>query len=167
MFDFSSPIRPPHRKLLPLIVKEQTPMTQQFNTINDALKWCIDHPGQRCRDAAGREVWFNMKERSREKLVFNCNLMYGETRGDDNLPVLYTDLNHFDLTTLRPVEVEPEKPTLNNLAALENWDWFKVTLPNGATDKFMKGFRWIGGGYAALYTALSAGWPVEFGRDEA
>ena len=62
---------------------------------------------------------------------------------------------------------KPEKPTLKNLAALENWDWFKVTLPN--SHRLLKNKArnevWTHD-YLTLQTALSAGWPVEFGRDD-
>lgn len=134
-------------------------MTQQFNTITDALKWCLDHPGQKLVDKDGRKVWNNI-----DTLMFITNVLEnGAIVSEGVFNMFPSDFPKFDLPTLSPQE--PEKPTLNNLAALENWDWFRVTLPNGVVDPWVKKYGWLGG-YSGLYTALSAGWPVEFGRDE-
>lgn len=144
--------------------KEQNPMTtQQFNTINDALKWCIDHPGQRCRDGKGREIWFQLLHEGLSLFQTNIDFSGQVSRCENALT--FEEMAWLDLSTLRPVSVEPEKPTLGNLAALENWDWIKVTLPNGRThENTSYGGGWVSG-YIWLYIALSAGWPVEFGRD--
>ena len=132
-------------------------MTQQFDTINDALKWCIDHPDQRLRDKDGREIWCVLD------LENNASIRIA-IGGSNMFP---SELKGLDLPTLRPLEAEPEKPTLENLAALENWDWFKVTLPNssGLLKNKARNEVWTHD-YLTLQTALSAGWPVEFGRYE-
>lgn len=148
--------------------KEQNPMSEQFfKDPNECLKWCIDHPGQRCRDGAGREVWFHEDEENDDELGFQCNILSAKSQSNECYPLFYSDLKHFDLTTLRPVEAEPEKPTLENLAALENWDWMEISYPGGA-ERFFRvtwgKWKWH---YSDLRTALSAGWPVKFGRNEA
>lgn len=134
-------------------------MTQQFNTITDALKWCIDHPDQSCRDGQGRALWFS-------DLRFYTNMgSEGKIVRYDEFALYPSDLHYFDLATLCPVEPEPTKPTLNNLAALENWDWVVITLPGGSNQYIYKLSRWTAINYSEVKTALSAGWPVEFGRD--
>lgn len=150
--------------------------TQQFfNTIIDCLKWCADHPDQRCRDGQGREIWVEDRpDELSSQIGFLTNL--NDEKKPTTLwwhqhPLNESNMGLFDLATLRPVSIEPQKPTLDNLAALENWDWFNVKMPNG--DKYQytrqqedRAVRWTEE-YFKLQTALSAGWPVEFGRDEA
>lgn len=139
-------------------------MTQEFNTINDALKWCIDHPGQRCRDGEGREIWFQNQYDS--TAIFRTNTDGNGAIDSSDSGVCASDLHYFDIPTLRPVEAEPEKPTLNNLVALENWDWYRVIFPNGLADLNYKDDDGWRADYYFLQTALSAGWSVEFGRDK-
>jgi hypothetical protein len=168
MFDCSAPIQPAHRrKLFTLTGGNQ--MTQKFSTINDALKWCIDHPDQRLRDKDGREIWFEDPQYYDSNVVFWTNERHIDDEPTEGRFMLERSIiyERLHLPTLRPVEAEPEKPTLENLAALENWDWFNVTMPDGSCDKNFKHkiYDWTHGFYF-LWVALSAGWPVEFGRDE-
>lgn len=143
-------------------------MTQQiFKTPHECLKWCLDHPGQRCRDGEGREVWCDIDYESDVSIRFSTNIDSdgGKPNFEEEFNLFPSDLEHFDLTTLRPVE--PEKPTLENLAALENWDWMIIKLPGGSTSHIRRRSGWVAICYSQLQTALSAGWPVEFGRIEA
>lgn len=154
-----------HLPILLMQYKEQNPMTQQFNTFKDAFHWCIDHPGQRCRDEQGREIWF--QNQYEEIAIFQTNIDFSGGASTCQNALTPEELAWLDLATLRPVEAEPEKPTLANLAALENWDWYKVIFPNGLADLNYKDDDGWRADYYFLQTALSAGWPVEFGRSEA
>lgn len=144
--------------------KEQNPMTQQFNTITDALKWCIDNPGQRCRDEDGREIWFQLLHEGLSLFQTNINFLGQASRCENALTP--EEMAWLDLSTLRPVEVEPEKPTLGNLTALEHWDKITITYPDGPEDHYRAQNGTWAYHYPQLKLALELGWPVEFGRNE-
>jgi hypothetical protein len=140
-------------------------MTQQFSAISDALKWCIDHPNQRLRDRNGREIWADRRFEGLYLIQTNIDL-FGVAReklGDD---LLLEHLQYFDLSTLRPAEADPEKPTLENLAALENWDKMLIHYPDGPRDHYKEQNGTWAYHYPQLKVALETGWPVEFERDE-
>lgn len=148
-------------------------MTQQFfDHTKDCLKWCIDHPGQRCRDGQGREIWFVFEHENYPNLQFCTNVDASGNPLQTWFNLFPNDLKHFDLATLHPVEpepvsIEPPKPTLGNLAALENWDWMTIHYPDKPIEHFKAQNGTWAYHYPQLKLALELGWPVDFGRCEA
>ena len=131
----------------------------KFDTITDALKWCIDHPNQKLTDKDGREIWFSGNLDDGSFVRFITNVYNGNAEQGSKNILFKDDCKFFDLPTLSPQKTKAPLPKTIKTQDIEDI----LKRVQELEKRFEEAKRWpvISPFVGVPVLGSSAGWPVE------